>query len=210
MSIARALLFVALIGLSACAGAVATPTATMLPAATVTVSSEELTAAVRFRPTLPATFTPTATATATATPTATFTPTVTLTPSIVPESALCEQFAVALDLPDESVYRLRPVALQMVVRYSTVTIRFVVTDAESGAEIVRFTRPGGRLHLEILLPFEFPREGRYLWSATLFDVDRTDLCPLNGSFVIDKTAATATPEMTAEVTAEVTAEATEE
>lgn len=206
MSIVRVLLLTGLIGLSACSGTVTPPTVTPPPPATVTVSSAELTAAVRFRPTLPPTFTPTATATATPTATATFTSTVTLTPSIVPESALCEQFAVAPDQPDEAVYRLRPITLQMFVRYSAVTIRFVVIEAASGAEIIRFTRPGGSLHLEVLLPFEFPREGRYLWQATLFDADRADLCPLNGSFIIDKTVATATPELTAEATAEATEE----
>jgi hypothetical protein len=198
-----------LLGVSACSSAALPPTLTATPPPTVTVSSDELTAAVQFRATLPPTFTPTATMTATATPTATFTPTVTLTPSVVPESALCEQFAVAIDQPDEAVYRLRPVALQLYVRTNSVGIRFAVRDAQTEEVVLQFARPGGRLHLEVLLPFEFPQEGRYIWQATLFDAERNDMCPQGGVFIIDKTAASPTPEMTAEVTPELTPEVTE-
>lgn len=205
-----AVLILMLFGLAACGGTPAEPSITPSPVETATISSAELTAAVRFRPTLPPTFTPTSTMTATYTPTLTFTPTITLTPSPLPESMLCEQFAVAIDQPDGAVYRLRPVALQLYVESRNVSIRFTVTDAETGGDVLQFARPGGRLHLEVLLPFEFPREGSYRWRAVLFDAERDNLCPVSGMFIIDKTAPSATPESTAEATAEITAEATEE
>jgi hypothetical protein len=171
--------------------------------ATNTISIEQITAAATFRRTLPPSFTPTFTPRASDTPSITPTPSDTPPPTTVPEAALCEEFVVGVVPPITPQGILLLVSLS----YRVVNIKVILTYVETGEVIAEGDAPGG---ITLQLQFnanDLPYDGEYFWEMFLYDATRSNMCPQEGTFTIEKRDFSA--ESTAEATAELTIEAIE-
>lgn len=189
------------------------PTFTDAPLPTDTVSSDEMTAAVSFQVTLPASFTPTFTPSVTATATATFTPTATDTPTTIPDDFLCESFRITNSIIGDSmpVSQLGDV-VQFFVPYDDVSILLEVIELETGEVIESGTLPGNNPWTLDFRAENFPTVGEYEWVVSLSYNNRDGLCEQRGTFDTtpqDLGTPIDTGEATAEVTAEMTVEVTE-
>lgn len=209
-----------LLVMSACNTADTSPTAngTATPVPTQTVSADEMTRAVDFQPTLPASFTPTTTPSETPTPVATDTPTASPTPTPIPEDVLCEDFVTSPAPNSEGVFvdDLNDF-LQFYIPYDNVRIILVVTNLETGDIAERAILNGNVIWDAAFIPEFYPDIAEYEWVATLEDGTRLGLCERRGTFdtradelVTPESTAEATAELTPELTAEVTAEMTVE
>lgn len=191
-------------------------TGTTVP--TQTVSADEMTRALDFRATLPASFTPTNTPSETPTPVATSTPSTTPTATPIPEDVLCEEF-VTSPAPSSDPIPVDDLNdfLQFYIPYEDVRIILIVTNLETGEIAERAILNGNVVWDAAFIPEFYPDIAEYEWVATLEDRTRLGLCERRGTFdtradelVTPESTAEATAEITPELTAEVTAEMTAE
>lgn len=183
---------------------------TASPSPTQTVSAEEMTSAVNFQSTLPASFTPTITPSLTATPIASNTPTATSTATAIPEDILCEDFVASLAPSDEAI----PLDdlqdfYQFFIPYDTVRITLIVTNLETGEIAERAILNGNVVWDAVFTPEFYPDIAEYEWVATLQDSTRLGLCERRGTFDT-RADELQSAESTAEVTVEAISEATSE
>lgn len=204
--------------LSACNNTTPTPIGTATTIPTQTVSADEMTRAVDFQATLPASFTPTTTPSETPTPVATNTASATPTATPIPEDMLCEDFVTSpAPNPDGVLVDDLNDFLQFFIPYDDVRIILVVTNLETGDIAERAILNGNVVWDAAFTPEFYPDIAEYEWVATLEDRTRLGLCERRGIFdtradelVTPESTAEATAELTPELTAEVTAEMTPE
>jgi len=166
--------------ISACSQ-VATPVppptsiATALP--TVTVSIEELTAAVNFQPTLPPSFTPTFTPSVTLTPTPTFTVTSTLTPTTVPDDLLCENFEI-ISMISSNVTPLAQLneLIRYFIPYDDAFINITVTNLETEEVLADVELEGNEPWTIDFRGRFFPDIAEYERVVSISYRGRNDLC----------------------------------
>lgn len=194
------------------------PIGTATASPTQTVSADEMTQALNFQSTLPASFTPTIAPSNTPTPVATNTATMTPTMTPIPEDILCEAFTSSSAPNDQAI----PVDqlddyIQFFIPYDDVRILLTITNLDTGEVAERAILNGNIVWDAVLTPEFYPDIAEYEWFVRLEDRTRTGLCERRGTFdtraeeliIVESTRET-TPEITAEVTLDVSAEVTAE
>lgn len=175
------------------------PSATITPTRRPTLSPEEITRlpSIRELPTLPS-YTPTFTRTPTQTPTQTRTPTQTFTPSPIPEAELCTRMVAFTLNPNGATYRGTPILFQFFVDAPGVSMLVSLVHVDSGESLLALTVPSNTFQPLAITTRDLRLYGRYEWTVTLFDNQRSGLCRTEGFFFIEPRTE-ATPEATAEV-----------
>lgn len=187
---------------------------TATPSPTQTVSAEEMTQALSFQSTLPASFTPTTAPSSTPTAIATNTATMTPTPTPIPEDILCDAFvsspepnAEAISVDDIDDY------LQFFIPYDDIRIILTITNLTTDEVVERAILNGNMVWDAVFSPEFYPDIADYEWVASLEDRTRLGLCERRGTFdtradelVSAEATAEVTPELELTVEAEVTPE----
>ena len=194
------------------------PIGTATASPTQTVSADEMTQALNFQSTLPASFTPTTAPSNTPTPVATNTLTMTPTTTPIPEDILCEVF-ISSSAPNGATIPVDDLDdyVQFFIPYDNVRILLTITNLDTGEIAERAILDGDMVWDAVFTPEFYPDIAEYEWLARLEDRTRTGLCERRGTFdtraeelIVAESTTEITPEITAEVTLEVSAEATAE